>query len=135
MVTELHALRKLESFKMVDRPSGANILESTWAFKKKRYPDGGLKKLKVRFCVRGDHQVDGVDVFETHALVVAWLTVRLLLILSMVLNLETQQVDYTNAFFQAPLEQTVFVKLPAGFKVPIKYFSFRNLFMDLKKVF
>ena len=34
MVTELRALCKLESSKMVDRPSGANILESTWAFKK-----------------------------------------------------------------------------------------------------
>ena len=28
--------------------------------------------------------------------------------------------DYTNAFCQAPLDQTVFVKLPAGFKSPNK---------------
>ena len=68
----------------------ANILASTWAFKNKRYPDGILKKFKARFFVRGVQQVDGLDVFETFAPVVAWITVRLLLILSMILNLETQ---------------------------------------------
>ena len=65
MVKELHGLRNLKSFKMVDRPRGANILEFTWAFKKKRYPDGELKKLKARFFVWGDQQVDGVNVYET----------------------------------------------------------------------
>ena len=74
---------------MIARPRGANILASTWAFKKKRYPDGLLKKFKARFCVRGDQRVEGVDVFETFAPAVAWITVRILLILSMILNLET----------------------------------------------
>ena len=83
---------------MVDRTRGANTLGSTWAFQKKRCPDGNLKKFKAKFCLRGDQQVDGVDVFETFAPVVAWINVRILLILSMILNLETQNLDYTNAF-------------------------------------
>ena len=60
---------------------------------KKRYPDGLLKKFKARFCVRGEQQVDSINVFETLVPVLAWITVRILLILSMILNLETQQVD------------------------------------------
>ena len=64
--------------------------------------------------------VDGLDVFETFAPIVAWITVRLLLILSMVLQLETQQVDYTDAFCQSPLDQSVFVEFPAGFESPNK---------------
>ena len=51
MVKELESLRDLGSFKMVPRPKGANVLSSTWAFKKKRYPDGLLKKIKARLCV------------------------------------------------------------------------------------
>ena len=98
MVKELKILRDLGSLKMVARPRGANILTSTWTLRKKVYPDGLLKKFKARFCVRGYQQVDGVDVFETFAPVVAWITIRILLILSMILHLETQQVDYTNAF-------------------------------------
>ena len=118
MVKELKGLRDLGSFKMVNRPRGANTLASTWAFKKKRFPDGALKKFKARFCVRGDQKIEGLDVFETFSPVVVWITVRLLLILSMTLQLQTQQVDYTNAFCQAPLDQTVFVELPAGFESP-----------------
>ena len=38
----------------------------------------------------------------------------------MILQLETQQVDYINAFCQAPLDQTVFVELPVGFESPNK---------------
>ena len=90
MVKELKSLGELGLFKMVKRPSGGNILQSTWVFKKKRYPDGGLKKHKARFCVRGDQHIDGVDVFETYASVVSWVIVRLLLVLSLVLGLETQ---------------------------------------------
>ena len=64
MVKELKSLGDIGSFKMIERPGGANILDSTWEFRKKRYPDGSLKKHKARFCVRGDQQVDRVDVFE-----------------------------------------------------------------------
>ena len=59
-----------------------------------------------------------MDVFETYTPVVSWITVRLLLVLSIVLGLETQQVDYTNVFCQEPLDQTVFVELPHGLEMP-----------------
>ena len=88
---------------------------STWEFKKKWYPDGVLKIFKARFCVGGGQQIDGQDAFDTFATVVAWITVRLRLILFMMLHLATQQVDYTNAFYQAHLDWTVFVKLLVGF--------------------
>ena len=88
MVKELKILRDLGSFNMASRPSSTNILVSTWAFRKKRYPDRALKKFKARLCVRGYQQIDQLDVFETFAPVVAWITVRILLILLMVLNLK-----------------------------------------------
>ena len=92
-----------------------NVLPSTWAFKCKRYPDGSVRKLKARFCVRGDKQKEGIDFFETYAPVVSWQTVRLLLILAMKLNLCTKQVDYTAAFVQAPITESVYVEAPRGF--------------------
>ena len=99
-------------------PEGANILDSTWAFKRKRFPDGRVRKLKARFCVRGDQQIEGVDFFDTFAPVVAWSTVRLLLILSVILGLATKQVDYTLAFVQADLEDDVYVRMPKLFERP-----------------
>ena len=93
MIKELKSLRDLGSFNMVDRPQGVNILEYTWAFKKKRYPNGGLKQFKAQFCVKEDQKVDRLDFFETYDPVVAWVTVMILLILSMILHLKTQHVD------------------------------------------
>ena len=46
------------------------IVPSKWTFKRKRFPDGRIRKYKARFCVRGDKQVVGVDVFDTYAPVV-----------------------------------------------------------------
>ena len=40
--------------------------------------------------MRGDQQVDELDVFETFDPVVAWSTMRISLILTMILNLETR---------------------------------------------
>ena len=49
---------------------GCQVIECTWAFKRKCYPDGTVKKLKARLCIRGDLQELGVDVFDTYSPVV-----------------------------------------------------------------
>lgn len=74
-----------------------------------------MRKLKARFCVRGDKQVEGVDYFESYAPVVQWSTVRILLIATMMYGLETRQVDFNNAFAQAAFDEEVYVELPRGF--------------------
>jgi hypothetical protein len=59
--------------------------------------------------------VVGVDVFETYAPVVQWSSVRLCFILSVILDLSSRQVDYTNAFGQANVKTPMFVELPKGY--------------------
>ena len=44
----------------------------------------------------------------------------------MVLNLATQQVDYTNAFCQASLDQIIFVEFSSGFEAPNKVLMFKK---------
>ena len=80
----------MQSQEVVSRESWMNVLPSTWAFKCKRYPSGEVRKLKARFCVRGDRQIEGVDYFDTFAPVVNWTTVRIMLIMSIILNLSTK---------------------------------------------
>jgi transposase InsO family protein len=95
-------------------PEGANVVPGTWVFKVKRFPDGRFRKFKARLCVRGDLQLEGVDFFKTYAPVVSWLSVRVCLVLSAVLDLQTVQADYSNAFAQAFLEEEIYMKLPQG---------------------
>ena len=91
----------------------SKILPGTWAFRRKRTPDGEINKWKGRYCVRGDLQEGD---FETYAPVVAWATVRLFLVLSIMLEWKTVTVDFASAFVQAPLKDPIWIHLPRGFR-------------------
>ena len=138
----------MQSWEVVTRESWMNVLPSTWAFKCKRYPSGEVRKLKARFCARGDRQIEGVDYFDTFAPVVNWTTVRIMLIMSIILNLSTKQVDYTAAFVHAPIdlpphyeqmskreqEQAgVYIEMPRGFMQPGKVLKLKKSLYGLKQ--
>ena len=117
METEIITLIELGVFDILERKPGMKVISGVWALKRKRYPDGRVRKLKGRYCARGFEQVEGVDYFETFSPVVMWSTVRLLLIMSILLNLDTTQIDYTAAFVHAPIDCLVYVDMPPGFKI------------------
>ena len=74
---EIETLEAMDAWEVVDRDdSTMNVIDSIWAFKLKRFPDGMAKKFKARFCAHGDQQLEGIDFFETYAPVVHWTTVR-----------------------------------------------------------
>jgi hypothetical protein len=116
MQKEVSSLQQLGTWSVVRREPGFNVLASTWAFKRKRYPDGRLKSLKARFCVRGDQQLAGKDYFESCSSVVQWSTVHVVLALVAMFELDTHQVDYNNAFAQASIKKDVYVTMPRGFE-------------------
>lgn len=120
MIKEIRTLEKMGTWKKILRssvPANKRVIKSTWAFRLKRSPDGTPTKYKARFCVRGDMEIKGVDYFESYSPVVQWSTVRLLLIMSIVHGMYTRQVDYVNAFAQAPLPQNeeCYIEMPQGF--------------------
>lgn len=115
MELEILTLLGKNAWVVLDREDHMNVLPSTWAFKCKWSLDRLVWKLKARFWVQGDCQIDGVDLFNTcYAPVVSWTTVQLLLILSVVLGLASKQVGYTALFFQAELaeDERVYVEMP-----------------------
>ncbi|KAL3804514.1 hypothetical protein HJC23_002553 [Cyclotella cryptica] len=61
-----------------------------------------------------DQQVHGVDFFETHAPMVQWTTIWLMLML----GLKSKQGDITAAFVHADVEkgENIYVEIPQGFK-------------------
>jgi Reverse transcriptase (RNA-dependent DNA polymerase) len=89
------------------------IIPGTWAFRRKRSPDGEVKKYKARFCVRGDLQ-EGT--FDTYSPLVAWSTVRFLLVFALSFDWITTSIDFASAFVQATLDQPVWIHLPRGYR-------------------
>jgi hypothetical protein len=137
----------MKAWELVRQPL-MKLLPSTWALRCKRFPDGLIRKLKARFCARGDKQMEGVDFFETFAPVCNWQTVRIMLIISLIYDFATLQVDYTAAFTQSDIDKQpnwdsmteeqkersgVYLELPKGFKQPEKVLRLKKSLYGLRQ--
>jgi Reverse transcriptase (RNA-dependent DNA polymerase) len=91
-------------------PEGASILNSIWSYRRKHRPDGTLLKLKTQICADGSMQEQGRDFTDSYAPVVQWSSVRLCLIL----GIPTQQIDFTQAFCNANINEDVYIGIPQG---------------------
>jgi len=45
---EIETLENMDAWEVIDTPEGVKPIDSTWAFKLKRFPDGMIKKFKAR---------------------------------------------------------------------------------------
>ena len=146
---EYDTLVDMKVWDVVDREDWMSVLPSTWAFRRKTFPDGTTKKLKGRFCVRGDREIAGVhyDPDKIFAPVVSWTTVRLLLLLAAQLDLATRQVDYVAAFVHSPIpmpkdyhkmtreeqrRNRTYVEMPRGFREDGKVLCLNKALYGLK---
>jgi len=121
MINEVEDHESREHWTMIPRsnmPAGAKSILSIWSFKRKRFPDGRVMKHKARLCAHGGMQTWGENYWETYAPVVNWLSVRILMIVSIIHDLETRSMDFILAFPQAELDTDVFMELPFGFEAP-----------------
>ena len=99
-------------------PFSTKILDAVWAFKRKRdILTNVVIKWKARLNVHGGQQEKGVNYEETYSPVAMWTSIRTLLVLSILNNWHTRQVDFVLAFPQAPIEYELFMKLPPGIKI------------------
>jgi hypothetical protein len=97
-------------------PYGSRLLNAIWSYKRKQQPDLTLLKHKSQVCVDWSQQQHGIDYWDTYSPVVHWSTVLMVLVLSAILGLKSRQVDYTQAFPQAPLDNPIFMRIPQGWQ-------------------
>jgi hypothetical protein len=93
-------------------------LQAMWAMKRKRIPGtGAISKYKARLNAHGGQQEEGVNYWDTYAPVVCWMSVRLMLILTLAEGLQSRSIDFTLAYPQADLDVDIFLELPHGFRL------------------
>jgi hypothetical protein len=100
-------------------PEGATVLPTVWAMRRKRKQDTGeIYKYKGRLNVDGSRQTRGINFWETFAPVATWASIRFILVLTLIHNWKTRQIDYVQAYTQAdaPLDN-LYVKVPRGVEV------------------
>jgi hypothetical protein len=96
-------------------PEGNVILPAVWQMRRKRdVKTGAIKKYKARLNIDGSRMRHGVHFNETYSPVASWNSVRMLLTLTAVHGWHTKQIDFVQAFAQAPVEKTLYMKVPAG---------------------
>jgi hypothetical protein len=96
-------------------PQGEIILPAVWQLKRKRdAKTGAVKKYKARLNIDGSRMRHGVHYNETYSPVASWNSVRMLLTLTAVHGWHTKQIDFVQAFAQAPVERTLYMKIPSG---------------------
>jgi hypothetical protein len=78
---------------------------------------GHVLKHKSRLYVDGSQQEFGEEYWDVYAPINSWTTIRLLLILLSILDLKQRQVDYAQAFPQAPLDDPVIMRMPQGWHI------------------
>jgi hypothetical protein len=79
MAEEHKALVETNTWRLVPRPPGANVVTGKWIFRHKFQSDGTLARHKARWVVRGFTQRQGVDYDETFSLVVKPATIWVIL--------------------------------------------------------
>ncbi|KAF7373193.1 Reverse transcriptase Ty1/copia-type domain-containing protein [Mycena sanguinolenta] len=102
MQKEFVSLVGRETWELVDKPEGANVVDCKWVFAVKYNTEGEIIKRKARLVAKGFQQIAGVDFFETYAGVVRYESLRMLWAICV----------------QEPGWETVYMRQPPGFTVP-----------------
>ena len=112
---EVNMLDSLNTFDVVPKPPGVNIVPTHYVCKKKRDAQGDIDKFKVRFVAGGHMQIYGVDYQETFAPVTKIASHRINLAYAAQHGWATHQLDIKSAYLNAHLKETIYIRLPPGY--------------------
>ncbi|KAG8496506.1 hypothetical protein CXB51_009106 [Gossypium anomalum] len=121
MQEEMESLHKNKTWDLVKLPKGKKTVRCKWVFKKKEGTPGVEEpKYKARLVAKGYRQVPGVDFTDVFSPVVKHSSIRALLGIVAMHDLELEQLDIKTAFLHGELEEDIYMQQPEGFRVSEK---------------
>jgi transposase InsO family protein len=112
---EYEALKRNQTWIIVDRPQGKKTVESRWVPRTKFKKDGSVDRRKARLVAKGFTQKAGIDFNETFAPVARLGSIRLFMAIAVELGLQVHQLDFTSAYLNGEIEEEVFMEVPSDF--------------------
>ena len=113
--SEVDSILQNHTWELVDLPPGCKPLKSKWIFKRKMKADGTIDKYKSRLVICGNRQTEGLDYFDTYSPVTRITSIRLVLAIAALRNLEVHQMDVKTAFLNGELQEEIYMEQPEGF--------------------
>ncbi|KIN99148.1 hypothetical protein M404DRAFT_30611 [Pisolithus tinctorius Marx 270] len=115
MANELAMFHAIGLYEEVPHPPDRKIIDLKWVYKIKQGPTGDVDKYKAQLITKGLTQVHGIDYMETFAPVAKFSTIRTLLTLAAMFDLEIHQMDVKSTFLNGKLEEEIYLH-PPGFR-------------------
>ena len=116
--SEFDSILQNHTWELLDLPAGCKPLGCKWVFKKKLKTDGSVDKYKARLVVKGYKQQKGLDYFDTYSPVTRITSIRIMLAIAAMRNLEVHQMDVKTAFLNGDIDEEIYMEQPEGFVVP-----------------
>ncbi|KAH9744862.1 hypothetical protein KPL70_003863 [Citrus sinensis] len=117
MQDEMESLQRNQTCTLIPNLGNKRLISCKWIFKRKEgIPDVEPPKYKARLVARGFTQREGVDFNEICSLVVKHSSIRILLAMVALLDLELEQMDVKTAFLHGNLEEQILMAQPEGFE-------------------
>ena len=116
--SEIDSILQNHTWELVDLPPGIKLLGSKWIFKRKMKTDGTIDKYKARLVIKGYRQREGLDYFDTYSPVTRITSIRMILAIAALRNLEVHQMDVKTAFLNGDLEEEIYMEQPEGCVAP-----------------
>ena len=116
--SEIDSILQNHTWELVDLPPGSKPLGYKWIFKRKMKTDGTIDKYKARLVIKGYKQKEGLDYFDTYSPVTRITSIRMVLAIAALRNLEIHQIDVKTAFLNGDLDEEIYMEQPEGFVAP-----------------
>jgi hypothetical protein len=112
---EMQSLVENGTFRLAKLPLGRKPIGCRWVFLIKRKKDGSVDRFKARLVAKGYAQRPGFDFTDTFAPTAKWATLRAVLALAALEDMELESVDISSAFLNGELDEEVYLEQPEGF--------------------
>ena len=113
------SLQKNSRWDLVELPAGKRPLKCKWIYNKK---DGiyGIEPTRWNTClvVKGLEQREGIDFNEVFSPVVRHSSIRVMLAIVALFDLELEQLDVKTAFLHGDLDEEIYMTQPEDFSTP-----------------
>ena len=116
--SEIDSILHNHTRELVDLPLGCKPLSFKWVFKRKRKGDESIDKYKARLVIEGYKQTEVLDYFDTYSPVTRINSIRMVLAIAALRNLEIHQMNAKTTFLNGELDEEIYIEQLEGFSTP-----------------
>ena len=111
----MDSLANNKTWDLVELPKSRKMVGCKWVYKLKKGADDTVPKYKARPVAKRFSQKAGIDFHEIFSPIVKLVSIRILLALVALYDLELEQLDVKTTFLHGDLEEKKFMEQPEGF--------------------